>query len=283
MTSAKRASTYAVYRALILGLAGLAVSCLPVTKLNKLPVARIDVQLGGQSVSPSLPIPFDGQPVTVVLDGASSTDPDGSIVEYRWMRTDVSAAARFGLPADMGAAGAGAAAAPAFTGDPVSGPGPTTQVTLTEKGKYRFSLWVRDNDNAFSAPASVSLTVGGFTPDQACVAAYTQPNADCQACACTPDAMGGCLDEFNRCFNNPDPQFTTLCSAVINCATAKKCSGAACYTADLCMAEIDAAGAYMGGSVATCAMVDMADANPCAASSVFGTCTGMTMCATVCQ
>ena len=32
----------------------------------------------------------------------------------------------------------------------------SAQVTLTEKGKYRYSLWVKDNSGAISAPASLS-------------------------------------------------------------------------------------------------------------------------------
>jgi hypothetical protein len=280
----------AKHLALILLVAAPTAACLPIQKQNQPPTAVVDVKLNGAIVNPTTPIPFDGStPVTITLDGSRSVDPDGgALVEYRWMRTDVPASVRFMLGAagaGAGAAGAGAAAPalPAFTGDPA--PGVTTQVILSESGKYRFSLWVRDAHNAYSAPVSVTLKVGGFTPDMACATAYKmQPVADCRDCVCTPNAMNGCLTEFNRCFNNTDAQFSMLCSALVNCTLAKKCMGAACYTAALCMAEIDAAATYMGGTVGSCSMAAMGDTNPCAAATSIATCSTMTStaCPSVC-
>jgi hypothetical protein len=142
---------------------------------------------------------------------------------------------------------------------------------------------VTDNKGAVSSPASVTLKVGGFSPDATCGAAYMQPNMDCHDCTCTPNAMGGCLDEANNCLNNTDPTFKMLCTAVVNCAVMKKCSGTACYTAANCMMEIDAAGGFMGGSVASCQMPMMAMTNPCAASVALATCQMSSMCTDACK
>lgn len=263
---------------LLLALLALAGACLPIQKLNKAPDAVVVVTMGGQLVNTDKPIPFDGTPVTVVLDGSHSTDTDGEIVEYRWMRTDVPVSAR-----QPGAAMVDAGTAPAFTADPA--PGAMSQITLTEKGKYRFTLWARDNEGAYSKPASVKITLGGFTPDMACAMSNTdKARPDCVACTCTPNAMGGCLDEYKRCFNNADAMYTTLCSAVITCGLAKKCSGAGCYTAANCMAEIDAASTYMGGTLADCQAPAMAATSPCAGSATLATCQTMSsMCTMVCK
>ena len=259
------------------GLALLSASgCLGLNPPNDPPVARARVLVNGEPLAATASIPFDGTPIAIVLDGSESSDSDGKIAAFVWRRTDVPAFQRYGLDA-----GTGETAAPAFSGDPAEGA--MSQATLTERGDYRFSLWVRDNDGGISKPASVSVKVGGYMPDAACVAAFAEPRMDCQACTCTPNAMDGCLDEVNRCFNNADAQFSMLCSAVVNCAVAKGCSGTACYTAANCMAEIDAAAGYMGGSVATCSMFDMADANPCAASGALANCQAMSMCSAACQ
>ncbi len=64
----------------------------------------------------------------------------------------------------------------------------------------------------------------------------------------------------------------------------KNCAGAACYTAALCMAEIDAAATYMGGALASCGDRSMDDTNPCAAASSIAACSTMTStaCPSVC-
>jgi hypothetical protein len=266
--------------------------CMSVKADNKPPTAVASALLNGQPVIAGTPIPFMDQPVVITLDGSHSSDADGSLTTFIWRRTDVSAAARFMLmpagAAGMAAAsGTGGMAAPPKPSGPafVADPAPTamSQVTLTEKGTYRFSLWVKDNKGAVSAPSSVTLKVGGFMPDATCMTAFTQPKAECQACTCTPNAMGGCLDQINACLNNADPTFKMLCTAVVNCAVMKSCAAAACYTAANCMAEIDAASMYMGGTIAACNDATMVATNPCAASGALATCQGMPTCADVCK
>jgi hypothetical protein len=273
-------------------------ACLPAHDANKAPIAVLAASVAGAPVAQDQIIPFDGTSVTMTLDGRMSHDPDGQVVSWVWMRTDVPASVRNSLGAGAagmaagaagasgsGAAGGGAPAVkvPTFTGDPA--PGPTAQVTFTETGKYRYTLWARDNSNAYSTPVSLRFQVGGFTPDPACAAAYTTPKADCKMCACAANTMGGCLTEFGKCFNNSDDQFSMLCKAIINCGIAKNCSGATCYTAALCMAEIDAAAMYTpGGNAATACPATMADTNPCGAANAFNACLTMTsMCVDVCK
>jgi hypothetical protein len=305
-------------------------ACYDVNPINQPPTAAITVTANGAPVVANSPIPFMDQPVTITLDGTQSKDMDGHIVSYVWRRTDVSAAARFGLTSagsgGMTASGAGGmmaagsggmtgsggmgvgdedggvegtggmmammpmtpampmapAAAPFAPGDdpqPVASP----QVTLPAKGKYRFSLWVKDNAGAISAPASFVVKLGGFSPDAMCSAAYMQPNVDCHDCTCTPNAMGGCLDEAKACLQNPDPEFKMLCTAVVNCAVAKKCTGMACFAPTTCMNELTAAGSYMGGSAASCADASMAATNPCAAAVAIASCQMKPMCSDVCK
>jgi hypothetical protein len=171
---------------------------------------------------------------------------------------------------------------PAFTEDPAAGV--SSQATLTEKGKYKFSLWVKDDSGTLSKPATVTVKLGGFSPDMACMPLYTTPKADCRDCTCTPDAMGGCLDEAKACLANPDPMFKMLCTAVVNCAVMKNCTGAACYTGG-CMAEITNAAMYMGGAFPAGCDMGMAATNPCGASAALSTCQASTMkmCADVCK
>jgi hypothetical protein len=275
----------AIHLAPIAALATQLVACLPVDEHNKPPTAVAVAKVDGMAVG-TAPIPFNG-PFSLTLDGSASKDADGGkIVEYKWLRTDVTAAQRNALRpgnGDMGMAGMGGGAAapsgPAFTGDPPATASPT--VMITEKGKYRFSLWVKDDKGAYSAPASVSFEVGGFTPDAMCTASYMQPNMQCQACACTPTAMGGCLDAVNTCLNNSDADFAMLCKAIVDCSIAKKCSGAACATPDKCLTELTAAATFNGGMFPASCM-GAGDSNPCAASAALGTCVTGPACMAVC-
>jgi len=132
--------------------------CLKVVS-NTPPIAKIVVRQGDTTIASSDTIAFKGDPIKITLDGQGSSDADGEVVEYAWARTDVPASAR---ASDSGIAededGGINTSVPPFTGDPA--PKAVTEVTLKAAGKYRFSLWVTDNDGAVSTPASVTLTVG---------------------------------------------------------------------------------------------------------------------------
>jgi hypothetical protein len=174
----------------LLSLAGsMSASCLDIDPPNMPPTARVTVMLGGAALAPTaitgVAAPaymIMGAGQTVTLQGAG-TDPDGTIVGYQWWRTDVSRTMRnppmMAPPAGgmgagtggmgaggMGAAGMGMAPAPGgmaapppppFTGDPPKMA--TVQVMLPVVGNYRYSLWVTDDGDLASAPATVTLVV----------------------------------------------------------------------------------------------------------------------------
>jgi hypothetical protein len=96
-------------------------------------------------------------------------------------------------------------------------------------------------------------------PDAMCLS-MASAETPCSRCACTPNAMGGCLDELSACQGSTDAMAAMLCGAIIACAEENGCSGAACVTP--CMAEITAASGYMMGA-------------PLTAATAVGTCTGM--------
>jgi hypothetical protein len=248
---------------------GLVSACSEFEVKNKIPIASAVAQVGGVDVVPGMPIPYDGAPVAVTLSSAKSKDPDGSIARTIWMRTDVSPNERY---AGNGMVDGGAFGA--FASDPPVGQ--ANPVMMLGLGKHRFSLWVVDDKGLTSAPASVSLEVkvaSNYMPDMACMAKYTHPNPACVECICSPMANMGCLEHYRACYESADPMFSTLCGGITSCAIAGKCVGSACYAAaPLCMAQIDAAATYMGGTLANCSMGD-ATSNPCRAASVLGVCT----------
>lgn len=285
----------------IAGFVAVAVAgCVAMKADNKPPIAQVDISgttapmgvstaKSGDKTIITATIPFMGAPVPVTLDGTKSTDPDGAITTYKWLRTDFPAASRFagdaGPPPDSGL--------PMFTGDPPSGPTASTiMVTLSAPGKYRYSLWVQDDYGAYSAPATVVVQIGvpppKFVPmpDMMCTDKYMSPKKGCAECVCTPTAMGGCLDAANTCLNNTDPMFSTLCSAALACVSGKTCTGTACFTkANPCMAELTAAATYMGGTFDACSMPMMGATNPCAASTALLACTtaATSACAATCK
>jgi len=268
MTIAKEALMH-TNQALMVALATSLLACTGMDIDNKPPTAKAIATIDGKPVDPKMPASYTGQPVTLTLDGTKSSDSDGRITDYIWMRTDSS------LQPDSGVGTA------PTEGGPMNGA--TTTVTLLAAGEYQFSLWVRDNDREVSAPSTVKAQLATpYKPDAECLTYNMNPNKDCQQCQCQPNP-DGCLDELSRCLANPVPEFTTLCTALVNCAVAKACSGAACYVAALCMAEIDAAAAYMGGNIGSCSDTSMITTNPCAAATSITTCQTMTSkCAMVC-
>jgi hypothetical protein len=229
---------------------------------NKPPVADAQLLVNGVPADPAEPIAFMGSPVSITLDGSGSSDEDGTIVKSLWLQTDVSNAVRYGL-GDAGALGP-------FMGDPMAVASP--QLSLGE-GTYQYSLWVTDDEDAISAPATIEFTIEmptSYMPDATCKMNYPSGNPECADCVCTPTAMMGCLDDYTACYMNADPAFVMLCKAIVDCAAAKGCKGSMCFTPELCQTEITAGVTYMGG---TDCMGDPA-VNPCAAASKLGQCAG---------
>jgi hypothetical protein len=233
---------------------------------NKPPVPKAKVLINGAPPTPGMDIPYMGAPIAVTLDGSESIDPDGHITSFRWLR-NATQAERYPEGNDPKAM-----PFPAVAGDPA--PTVTSTVMLGE-GEYSFSLWVTDDRKMVGGPSIVSFTIktpSNYMPDATCSAGYMNDSMDCKDCVCSPNSTTGCLEQWQACFANSDAMFVTLCKAVVDCAVANSCSGAACYTAAFCMTQIDAAATYMGGALADCSM-GSAMTNPCAAASQFGACT----------
>jgi hypothetical protein len=101
-------------------------------------------------------------------------------------------------------------------------------------------------------------------PDAACMAAAGADNPACSACACTPNALGGCLNEVTACQMGADAMANQLCGAILTCARMNNCTGEACITP--CMSQIFAAISYMGGiATMNASTVGMCTATSCAA------------------
>jgi hypothetical protein len=90
--------------------------------------------------------PFDGEAVEVRLDGAASSDMDGTIVGYRWLGT---------RRLDAGVGRDGPAGEPSGWPEDVMQP----RVMLGE-GHWSFSLWVTDDVGSISNPSEIHLIVG---------------------------------------------------------------------------------------------------------------------------
>lgn len=246
-------------RLVLLAVVALA-GCTEIKIDNKIPVAKIEIRVGDTEYRSGDLIPFLGEPVDITLDGSGSTDADGEIRKYLWFRTDVPRDVRF---PDGGS----------FAGDPDEGE--TTEISLPE-GMFRVTLIVVDDDDEASEAVSVDLRIEEesiYMPDMACLDGYTGRNEDCEDCVCTPDDMEGCLSTYQACYEHDDATFVELCVALVDCANAAGCIGAACYTPAFCMAEIDASAAYMGGTISSCSDVTlMPEDNPCRAASLLGQC-----------
>lgn len=240
---------------------------------NKPPVAKVQLLMNGAPVNIEEPIPFMGTELALTLDGTMSSDEDGDIVKHLWLNTGVPASERYD---------AGVMNINMYTGDPMPVAAPPL---MLGEGSYQFSLWVTDDEDMISEPATLEFTIKtptNYMPDATCAAMYMSAIPECVDCVCTPTAMMGCLDNFAACYQNPDPMFVTLCTAVVSCALEKGCTSTACYTPALCGPEIDAAATYMGGTLADCSMGDAAT-NPCAASAQLGACTSMGTCMAACN
>jgi hypothetical protein len=109
-------------------------------------------------------------------------------------------------------------------------------------------------------------------PDPTCYATGEMDGAfpQCLDCVCTPNAMGGCLEEVSNCQEGPDPMSNELCAAVIACARANFCTGATCLTP--CMAEIAAASAYVQEDGVTTALTWASNTGTCTVAACPGSC-----------
>lgn len=143
---------------------------------NEAPIADAKVIVNGMAMEQArdgsiaaLTFPFTGAPVMVTLDGTGSRDPDGEIVSYRWLsgtRIPDAGAPRpwtpdAGVPAPFWRV-------PAAGGErPWPAPVAAPSVELGE-GAWAFTLWVADDDGAWSSSDTIRFTIGragGATSD----------------------------------------------------------------------------------------------------------------------
>jgi hypothetical protein len=139
-------------------------------------------------------------PITVVLDGSGSADPDGRVVGWQWFGANAGPDGGVALPEG---------AEPTWPDD-VESP----EVELPE-GVWTFSLWVTDEHGAVSAPDTVEIQVG--SPD---------PLADPRVAACAVDVLASVSDPCKACVCNVDDECRTSvvasvcdqnCWDLINC------------------------------------------------------------------
>jgi hypothetical protein len=129
------------------------------------------------NAGPDQMLDYAGSPVTVMLNGSASTDDDGVIQTYRWLSGDL---------APDGGVGDRAVPAGAPANWPDDGMNPSV---VLDQGRYRFSLWVTDDEGATSEPDTVEISVGS-DPVQECIAGVVPAVATaCTTCMCGLDDM----------------------------------------------------------------------------------------------
>lgn len=89
---------------------------------------------------------YDGDPVSVTLDGSRSADSDGDVVSYQWL---ISSRIECDGKDDDDEC-------PEHVEKPK---------VMLDEGRYHFTLWVTDNKGAVSDPDTVMITVGN-PPDE---------------------------------------------------------------------------------------------------------------------
>jgi len=108
--------------------------------------ATLDVAPDG-GLAP-LTFPYAGAPVRIILDARGSRDPDGQITSYRWLsgtRTPDG-----GVPGRLVPAG-----------QPVDWPADEVMPAVElGPGLWTFTLWVRDERDAWSVPDTLRVVIG---------------------------------------------------------------------------------------------------------------------------
>jgi hypothetical protein len=128
-------------------------------------------------------VPYAGAPVTVTLDGTSSSDKEGPVAGYVWLS---------GQPADPDAG------TERFLpeGQAAGWPGDSARVDVTlDEGSWLFNLWVRDADGFISEPDTILVNVG-TDPVAECmdniVDAVSEP---CRMCMCAMETCRAAVVE----------------------------------------------------------------------------------------
>lgn len=147
---------------LVVGSAALCSSCRDAPLADNVPSNLTPIAHAGDMQT----FPYAGSPVAVTLDGSRSDDPDGEIVRYHW------------LSGNRGDGGAGR-----------GGPDPEDVVSpnvLLGEGLWTFVLYVTDNDEGVSEPATVTIRIGAAPGD-----AGARPDGGSALDASTPSIDSG--------------------------------------------------------------------------------------------
>lgn len=206
---------------------------------NNAPEARAMVE--DEDASDDGSYEFSDTSVTITLSGAESEDRDGEVVEYIW------------ISGTLDPEGSGARYVP--DGEDADWPsdGRTTTVDLDE-GFWTFHLYVKDDSDAISSPATLNIKVGDPEPipvpgagsgDGAgggdCVGAVAMQTMDmvtpeCAECAC--GGGGTCAADVAACDD--------VCWSLIQCIGVECADDASqdCVTA----AATGACAAFLGGA-----------------------------------
>jgi hypothetical protein len=103
------------------------------------------------SLSP-VTFPYSGSPVRITLDGRNSRDPDGEVREYRWLSATRTPDAGVVIVPPLRRVPDGQV--PEWPSDEA-----TSNVEVGP-GVWAFSLWVRDDEGAWSRPDTIRFVVG---------------------------------------------------------------------------------------------------------------------------
>ncbi len=157
---------------------------------------------------------YNGQPVTVTLDGTASYDPprqanhpspDPRIKKYQWQSGN-------NLPDGGG---------DALDPDDVAKP----EITLDE-GVWRFNLWVTDNEGSVSKPAQVTIAIGDDPVAECIASARPRVTEACRTCAC--DRGAECAEAVSACDDDCWERIAcvrTHCPSRESACISDKCAG----------------------------------------------------------
>lgn len=135
-----------------------------------------------------------------------------------------------------------------------------------------------------TAGCSVSCKLARTADQVTCLDKFANGGDECTKCSCD-----NCATSYLACRDSGDVSANALCTAVLECARAKKCNGTACYCGDaflcapadgMCKAEVEKAAASTDPNVILLVANDTT--NPLGRATATGTCLS-TQCSAQCH